>query len=110
MNTSDDQLQKELIWVLSERTDLTQDEIAKLPIIEKSQPTVSRILDNYDPVFDGFEHAGKPLSPPNKDEMREEYIERRRDAIAELAATSHLRALAHTSLLQAGKMDEIDPL
>lgn len=53
MNLSEQQ-KKQFVWAL-DRAGLTQREIAEHPFISVSQPTVSRWLDDYDPVEDGFD-------------------------------------------------------
>ncbi|MHC3439971.1 hypothetical protein ACYJ1Y_18290 [Natrialbaceae archaeon A-gly3] len=89
MMLEDDQYQKELIWILSERTGLTQKEIAGHPFVRKSQPTVSRILNNYDPAFDGFEYGtGGFGGYDDKGDLQEEALEEYREAVANLLAAS----------------------
>lgn len=77
-----DELQRELIWALSQCTDLTQEEIAGHPFVKKAQPSVSRILDDYDPAKDGFEIAATGMG--HDDDLDEESLDEYREAIAVL--------------------------
>jgi len=83
MGEDDEQLQKELIWALEHGTDLTQDEIANLPMIQKSQPTVSRILDEYDPALDGTEYVGTGYGRDEDIERDAPPVSTYREALAE---------------------------
>lgn len=77
MNLSEQQ-KKQFIWAL-DRAGLTQHEIAEHPLVNVSQPTVSRWLSDYDPVEDGFDAsaASKPAGDDHvfTEEQRETYRE-----------------------------------
>jgi len=84
-----DDFQRELIWTLSRCTDLTQEAIADHRMVQKSQPSVSRILDEYDPARDGFEIAASGFGDlANDDELDEDALEQYRDAVATLMQLS----------------------
>ncbi|MHC3439975.1 hypothetical protein ACYJ1Y_18330 [Natrialbaceae archaeon A-gly3] len=83
MGENREQLQKELIWALEYGTDLTQGEIADHPMIKKSQPTVSRILDEYDPALDGTEFVGTGYGRDEDIERDGPPVSTYREALAE---------------------------
>jgi hypothetical protein len=98
MNTDyldNDDFQRELIWALSHCTDLTQEEIADYKFVQKSQASVSRTLNEYDPAIDGFEYAAIGAQP--LDDISEEYLQRRREAIAKMMETSPM-LMSHIGL------------
>ena len=78
-----DAYQKELIWALAHGTELSQDEIADHPAIDKSQPTVSRILNNYDPALDGTEIVGSGYGRAEDTQTDAPPVTTYREALAE---------------------------
>ena len=108
MMLEDDQFQKELIWALSERTGLSQKEIANHPFVQKSQPTVSRILNNYDPATDGFEYGNAGYGAlEEQDDLQEEALEEYREAVANLLAASPMHGHA-IKMVEAGVHDKFN--
>ena len=82
MNLSEQQ-KKQFIWAL-DRAGLSQSEIAEHPLTDVSQPTVSRWLDDYDPVEDGFD-ASAAAQPAGEDHVfTEEQRETYRDGVFQL--------------------------
>lgn len=84
-----DDFQRELIWALSRCTNLTQEEIADHYMVQRSQPSVSRILDEYDPARDGFEIAASGFGDlADDDELDPDALENYREAVATLMEQS----------------------
>lgn len=84
----DDQFQKELIWTLHHATDLTQEEIANHQFVSRSQPTVSRIINEYDPALDGSEFAGRGYGKGDDVDPSNPPVTEYREALAEAIAKS----------------------
>lgn len=82
MNLSEQQ-KKQFVWAL-DRAGLSQREIAEHPLTAVSQPTVSRWLDDYDPVEDGFD-ASAAAQPAGEDHVfTEEQRETFRDGVFQI--------------------------
>jgi len=84
-----EQQKKQFVWAL-DRAGLTQHEIARHQMMDISQPTVSRWLNDYDPAEDGFEPA--PLANGVDDEFTAEAKESYRDAVFQLLTSAGLAA------------------
>lgn len=102
MNLSEMQ-KKQFIWAL-DRAGLSQHEIAKHPLVSVSQPTVSRWLNDYDPIEDGFDAsaASKPAGDDHvfTEEQRETY----RDGVFQILKVRSFGS----SILMAAEHDSIE--
>lgn len=89
-----DQGQKELIWALKHGAGLTQQEIAEHPFVQKSQPTVSRILNEYDPALDGTEIVGSGFGRDEEVETDGPPVTDYREALTEAMQSAPIIAAA----------------
>jgi predicted transcriptional regulator len=85
----DESTRKQVVWALYYTTDLSQQEIAKVKFLDVSQPTVSRIINEYDPARDGFDPTNLTLGfGEDFEETTEDAREDYREAVAQLIAAA----------------------
>jgi len=108
MSELGDSFQRELIWVLDQKTDLSQQEIADHPLVDASQPTVSRVLDKYDPALDGFDIAAEGYGDDEAIQKDEEPATSYREAIADTIWQSAVGRTAKVHIIRTSNTDDND--